>query len=51
MVNYPVIVYTSSDWWSGTDAIVDIEIVGQKGDSGESDLATGGNDDDFERGR
>ena len=44
-------VYTSNRWLAGTDALVYVELFGAQGDSGETDIARGGYEDDFEKGR
>lgn len=52
MVLYFVTVYTSNEYWAGTDSRVDIVLDGAKGDSGEIELESPEDvPDPFERGR
>lgn len=50
IATYEMTVYTSDRWLAGTDAFVYVELTGESGDSGETDIARGGYIDDFERG-
>ena len=51
VATYDMTVYTSNRWLAGTDALVYVELFGAQGDSGETDIARGGYEDDFEKGR
>ena len=43
-----VMVQTGDGYWDGSDAFLYLELIGDKGSSGESSVAKGGLYDDFE---
>lgn len=46
--NMEVMVQTGDGYWDGSDAFLYLELIGDKGSSGESSVAKGGLYDDFE---